>query len=153
MTTTRNDLTPPGTIIAAFFGFLLSTVGAAATAVVVLTSRQEILDVLRRSNQESSSPMTEDQLQQSVTLAQGIAVGVALLIGLVYLWLSFKLKAGRNWARVVLTIFTLLQVGSLYATEGNSVAGYASAGVAVLALVLSYLPASNVYMAATKRAR
>jgi hypothetical protein len=152
MTSTTHDLTPPGTIIAAFFGFLVSTVGAAATAVLVLLARQEIVDALRESNQ-GSSPMTEDQIQQAATLAQGIAVGVALLIGLVYLWLSFKLKAGRNWARVVLTIFTILQAGAVVATEGNDIAGYATLAVAVVALVLSYLPRSNVYISAVKRTR
>jgi hypothetical protein len=151
MTSTASDLRPPVTIIAAFFGFLVSTVGAAATAVIVLVSRQEIVDALRVSNRRSSS-MTEDQLQQAATLAQGIAVGVAVLIGLVYLWLSFKLKAGRNWARVVLTIFTLVQAGAVVATEGNDVAGYATLGVAVFALVLSYLPRSNVYIEAVRRA-
>lgn len=153
MVTTTNTASPPGTIIAAFFGFLTSTVVALATGALLLGSRQEFADALRASNQKSGTAMTEEQLQQATVVAQAFAIGVVLVIALVYLWLSFKLKAGRNWARVVLTVFTLLQVASLLFTQGNTTTGYVSCAIAVVALVLSYLPASNVYIAAVKHGR
>jgi hypothetical protein len=90
--------------------------------------------------------MTDDEVQKAATLGQAIAVGVAAVIALFYLWLAFRLKAGRNWARVVLTIVTLLQVASLFVTRGDSVVGYAGCAVAVLATVLSYLPPSESYI-------
>jgi uncharacterized membrane protein len=152
MVTSTTKYTPPGTIIAAFFGFLVSTVAALVTGGVLLGARQELADAVRARNQQSAQPMTEEQIQHSVTLAQGLAIGVVLLIALFYLWLAFKLKAGRNWARVVLTVVTLLQVASQFVTQGNSVVGYASCAVAVLALILSYMPASNEYIAAVKQA-
>ncbi|MET0236930.1 MAG: hypothetical protein ABW224_19940, partial [Kibdelosporangium sp.] len=70
MVTSVNKLTPPGTILAAFFGFLVSTVSALVTAGLVLGARQELATAARASNPQ----MTEDQLQQTVTIAQGIAV-------------------------------------------------------------------------------
>jgi glycerol uptake facilitator-like aquaporin len=150
MTTTQNKTSPPATIIAAFLGFLVSTVAALATAVTLLGAREEILDAMRRAN---TTGMTEDEMRGAATLAQAFAIGVVVTIALVYLWLSFKLKAGRNWARVLLTLFTLLQVASLFATEGDTAAGYVSCGVAVLALVCSYLPPSNAYVARVRQAR
>ncbi|TDV44288.1 hypothetical protein [Actinophytocola oryzae] len=146
MTTDTTRLTPPGTIIVAFFGFLVSTVAALVTAGFLLGARDELAAVLRKPN------LTQQELDRAVTLAQGFAIGVVLLVGLVYLWLSFKLKAGRNWARVMLTVFTLLQVASLFATEGDTTTGYAGCAIAVLALVASYLPPSNVYIAERKHA-
>lgn len=151
--TTTTHLTPPTTIIAAFFGFLASTVTALVTGGILLGSRPELTEALRESARTSGTPMTEEQLQRSVTLAQAVAIGVVALVALIYLWLSFKLKAGRNWARVVLTVVTLLQAASLFATEGNTTIGYASCAVAVVALVLSYLPPSNAYIAHVKQSR
>jgi cell division protein FtsW (lipid II flippase) len=142
MVSSASRLTPPGTIVAAFFGFLVSTVGALAAAGFVLSSRQEIVDAVRHAN----ARMTDDEVQKAATLGQAIAVGVAAVIALFYLWLAFRLKAGRNWARVVLTIVTLLQVASLFVTRGDSVVGYAGCAVAVLATVLSYLPPSESYI-------
>ena len=36
-------------------------------------------------------------------------------------------------------------------TQGNTAVGYASCAVALVAVVLSYLPASNAYIADVKR--
>lgn len=147
MTTTTDKTSPPTTIVAAFFGFLVSSVTALATAALLLGSRQEAVDALRSA---PGTSLDEEQLQAAVTVTLAAAVGITLLVALIYLWLSFKLKAGRNWARVVLTVFTLLQVAALVAGQGSA-AGYVSAAVAVVALVLSYLPASNAYIASVKR--
>jgi hypothetical protein len=152
MVTTTNKYTPPGTIIGAFFGFLVSTVAALAAGGILLGARQELADALRTSNQTSATPMTEEQIRNAAFLGQALAVGVAVLVALFYLWLAFKLKAGRNWARVVLTLVTLLQVASQFVTQGNSAVSYASCAIAVVALVLSYLPPSNAYIAAVKQA-
>ncbi|WP_410672292.1 hypothetical protein [Amycolatopsis sp. cmx-4-68] len=147
MTTETVRENPPSTIIAAFFGFLASTVSAIAGGLVILSSRADIEAALRKSDPQ----VAQDQLDRLTLLAQAIPVAIALVVAIVYLWLSFRLKAGRNWARVTLTVFTLLQAGSLLATE-PSWAGYVSCGVAVVATVLSYLPPSNRYVAGVRRA-
>ena len=148
MATKTNHLTPPSTIIAAFFGFLASTAASLVAVVVLAGSRQQLVDTLRESNPNN---LTEEQIQGSATLGLGFAIGVALVIAVVHLWLAFKLKAGRNWARVVLTLITLVQLASVIGTQGDTVVGYASCAVAVLAVVLTYFPASNAYIADVKR--
>ncbi len=147
MTTETVRENPPSTIIAAFFGFLVSTVSAIAGGLLVLSARDEIAAALRRAN----PTLTQDRLDRLTLLAQAVPVAIAAVIALVYLWLSFKLKAGRNWARVTLTVFTLLQAASLLTTE-PSWAAYLSCGVAVVATVLSYLSPSNRYFAGVRRA-
>jgi hypothetical protein len=150
MTPTTTRITPPGTIVAAFFGYLVATATLVVSVVMLLGAREELEAALRASD---TTGMTPDQLEDAARFAQLVAVGIAALIALVYLWLAFKLKAGRNWARVTLTLFTVLQVAALFATEGNTTAGYAGGAVAVLALVLSYLPPSNEYVAFVKQGR
>jgi hypothetical protein len=147
MTTSQDRITPPSTVVGSFSGFLLSSISGVATTGVLLGTRQEIADALRASG----TALTDEQLQTAATTTQVVVAGFALLIALVELWLAFKLRAGRNWARIALTVLTLLQVVSLASGHANF-AAYAGAAVAVAAVVLSYLPASNAYFAAVKRA-
>jgi phosphatidylserine synthase len=133
---------PPGTIILSFFGFLVATVTTIAGAAFLATSGSALEDELRRRE-----PSFDDsQIDAAVRFTQGAGIAVAAVVVLGYLWLAFKLKAGRNWARVVLTVLTLLRVGFLFAGGTTDVLDYVSCGVAVIAMVLSYLPASNAYI-------
>ncbi|UJW29601.1 hypothetical protein L3Q67_30785 [Saccharothrix sp. AJ9571] len=147
MTTETRRATPPITVVLAFFGFLLSTVTAIASGLLILGARDELATTLRNSD----PTLNGERLDQAVMLAQGFALAVVAVLVIGYLWLSFKLKAGRNWARVALTVLTLLQAASLFTGE-TSWAGYLSCGVAVVAMVLSYLPPSNAYIAGVGRA-
>jgi len=132
-------------MVAAFFGYLVSTISALVGAGLLLGYRDELAEALRTA----SPRLTEDQIQHSATLGQAFGIAVLVVLALLYLFLSFKLKAGRNWARIVLTIVTLLQVASLAATSGTAV-NYVSTAISVLALVLSYLPPSNAYVTQVK---
>jgi|1186.fasta_scaffold740011_2 hypothetical protein len=143
---------PPGTLVAAFFGYLVSTVSALVGAGLLLGYRDELADALRTGMNNGGARLTEEQIQRSATVAQAVGIGVLVVLALLYLVLSFKLKAGRNWARIVLTIVTLLQVASLLATSGTPV-NYVSTAISVLALVLSYLPPSNAYVSQVKHIR
>jgi len=152
MVTTTAKPNPPGTILAAFFGYLVSTVAAFVSAGVLLGYRQNIVDALRTSNTQSGGKLTEQQIEHTAAIGQAVGVAVVVVIALLYLLLAFKLKAGRNWARIVLTVITLLQVASLLTTEGTTVS-YVSCAVAVVALVASYLPPSNAYVTRVKQSR
>jgi hypothetical protein len=148
---TRNLDTPPGTILLAFFGYLVSTVVALAGAVVLFSSRQHIVDALRTASAQSGGRLTDQQIQQAATTGQAIGIGVLVVIAVCYLLLAFRLKGGRNPARVVLAVITVLQLVSLAVTRGTVVSDV-SAAAAVIACVASFLPASNRYVHDVKRA-
>jgi hypothetical protein len=59
-------------------------------------------------------------------------------------------RAGRGWARIVLTILVVLNVLSLFNNEGTMGVEYVGTALSVIATVLSYLPASNAYIKASK---
>ena len=145
MITETGKPNPPTTITLAFFGYLLSTVAALVGAVFVIGARQQFLSALRTADAHSSVRLTEAQLAQAVTVFQAIGIVVLVVIAAIYLLLAFRLRAGRNWARVVLTIIVALQLISLAAVHGTFVS-YISAGAALIATVLAYLPASNAYL-------
>ncbi len=123
------------------------------------------------------------QNQEVVGLMAGISFAVFLFvvvleIVLTALWITFgfKLRAGRNWARVVLTVFAAVwaaySIGGLITgepgltdalaadvqTPASIVAlGYAQSALGLVAmvafLVLVYLPASNRYFQASRFSR
>ncbi|MCX2728875.1 hypothetical protein OOZ19_01350 [Saccharopolyspora sp. NFXS83] len=121
--------------------------------------------------------------QEVVGLMAGISFAVFLFVVvfevvLTALWITFgfKLRAGRTWARVVLTVFAafwaLYSAGGLITGEpgltgalaadtptpaGIVALGYAQSAVGLLAmvafLVLVHLPASNRYFQSSRFAR
>ncbi|OXM56144.1 hypothetical protein CFP71_15100 [Amycolatopsis thailandensis] len=67
-----------------------------------------------------------------------------------YLLFMFKLRAGRNWARIVLTVLTAFQMLSVLLVQ-DTIAGYVSVAADIVGVVLSYTPASNTYLSATAK--
>ncbi|SFI69318.1 hypothetical protein SAMN05421835_101472 [Amycolatopsis sacchari] len=140
---------PPSSINIAFCAFLLSTVISLVSALLLLGSKDEVADQLRRNN---TARLTEDQISTTAQITVTAFVVIAIVIALIYLWLAFKLRAGRNWARITLTVFTVLQVISLTAGHGTIV-GYLSVLAAAVGLVFSYIGGSNEYINTVKGSR
>ncbi|MBQ9917567.1 MAG: hypothetical protein IJO71_10285 [Microbacterium sp.] len=67
---------------------------------------------------------------------------LTIAIALVQLFVVFKMRAGRNWARIVLTALAVLQIAGVVAGDTGGWIGLAAAAVAT---VLMYFPASNAY--------
>ncbi|WP_037368281.1 hypothetical protein [Amycolatopsis orientalis] len=139
----------PAAITGAFWAFVAATLVGLVGAVFLFFARDALTDAMRRANGQNAARLTDAQIDQAVTI--GIAVGavIAVAIALLRLLFAFKLRAGRNWARIVLTVLTALQVVSLLAGQGT-VIGYVSTALAVLGVVLSFLPEANQYVAAAK---
>ncbi|MEV6608000.1 hypothetical protein [Kutzneria sp. NPDC051319] len=118
-------------------------------AVVGFTQRDAAVAALRGS--ASVRGLTEAQIQTAATVGVAVAAVFAIIFAGLYVLFAFKARAGRNWARIVLTVLTVLHVLSL--ATGFSVLAGISALAAVVALVLLYLPASSQFYAASKRVR
>lgn len=75
-----------------------------------------------------------------------VAGAFALVIGILELIVVVKMRAGRNWARVLLTVFTILQILGAFSQGGsNSWSSWASFALVIIATILMYVPASNAY--------
>jgi hypothetical protein len=142
----------PSTINAAFWAFIASTVIGLLGGVLVFANKDAIVEATRNADRQKGTGLTDAQIDQAVTLTIVVAVVIAVIIALLYLLFAVKLRAGRNWARIVLTIITALQLLSVLAGE-SSIAGYVSVLAAVVGVVLSFTAPSNAYIAAAKTAR
>jgi hypothetical protein len=99
-------------------------------------------------------------------LIVGTVVGMVLSV-FIYLFFGLKMRAGRNWSRIVLTVLGGVLV--LFGAAGNSAAGMSGvdvlrpegsvilawAGVilAAVAIIAMYLPSSNTYFRESRRHR
>jgi hypothetical protein len=140
---------PPTEITAAFWCYLVGAVITVVGGLLVLAARQTIVDATRAAN---TTNVPDSEIQQLANFAVGVAVVLSLIIAGLYAFFAFKLRAGRNWARIVLTIVAALALLSLL-LGGSSASPLRWIGdlAAIVGAVLSYLPNSSAYIAATKR--
>ncbi|GAA2005479.1 hypothetical protein JL107_04770 [Nakamurella flavida] len=151
-----SDLPPavprPGTVEAAFWIYLVSAIASFVLSLLVFTEsgKQTLRDAVRQGEQVQG--MTEDQLVQTLQIVAVVVGAVVVAIALLFV---FKMRAGRNWARIVITIFSVLNLLSLFGgvRSGLSTTDFIGPVIAIVALVLMWLPASNEYFAAAKRRR
>ncbi len=151
---------PPGSVKGAFIIYLVAALLAALGIVLTLTSNVWDQALAASGNTSSIDTHTLVNTVKIITVVVGV-----IFLGL-YLLFAFKMRAGRNWARIVLTVLSALSIASassssaqvtvnntVYQSSSNQVSSWIGALLAVIAIVLMFLPASNAYFAASKAAR
>ena len=151
----------PGTVKGAFLIYLVAALLALVGIVLSLTSN--VWDQAIAAAPVNTSGISTQTLVNTIKITT-VVVGV-ILLGL-YLLFAFKMRAGRNWARIVLTVLSALSIlspasatrsvnvnGTVYQSTSTQTTGWIGAALAVVAIVLMFLPASNAYFTASKAAR
>lgn len=141
------NLPAPTPVQVSFWLWVATAVVGVIGAVVVFTRRDAAVDAARAANVQH---LTDAQLQAAVTVGLVVAALFAVVFAGLYLLFAFKARAGRNWARITLTVLTVLDV--LLLATSFTVLSALSTLVAVVAAVLLFLPASNQFFTASKRA-
>lgn len=133
--------------------------GAIGAVVTMLVEHEQLAQLIRGALTRSGEPFTENDV---VNLIGPFRIGgglvVAVVSGLILL-VAFKMRAGRNWARVLLTLFTLLDmVNFLGAVSESGVAldfiwSLAGVAFAVAAVIYLFRPESMTFFAESKKRR
>lgn len=136
-----SDPTRPATVTASFFLWL--------AAVLVNLIGAGILFVLSGGVEGSETDGPADNAATAIYL---IAAAVTIVIAVVELIVVFQMRAGLNWARVVLAILAGIQVVSMLAgtSPRSGWAGWAAVAAVAVGAVLMYLPTSNPYFRAER---
>lgn len=155
----------PLTVKLAFYDWLLMTALSVVTLVITLNSPIWDLAVQAGLRQANTQGVAIDA-NSLVTTTKIIIVVVFGIFAALYLFFAFMMYGGRNWARIVLTVLGALTVltavtpttGSVTVngqtfTATNYGINWISGILAVAAIVLMYLPQSNVYFKAAKAHR
>lgn len=154
---------PPSTVKGAFLIYLIVTLISVIGIVLVVTSNVWDQAIAAAGTNVTSSGTSVSSLASAAKIAT-VVVGL-IFIGL-YLLFAFKMRAGRNWARIVLTVLSALSIlsaarttasisvnGQAYSVGSSQATGWINAALAVVAIVLMYMGASNAYFAASRAAR
>jgi len=82
---------------------------------------------------------------------------IVFVIAIIELVIVSRMRAGRNWARVVLTVLGALSIASTIVQwaqdTGNAGTGFGSAVsviIVLIAIILMYVPAANAYFASSR---
>ncbi|QJA00878.1 hypothetical protein HF024_18865 [Leifsonia sp. PS1209] len=124
------------------------------TAISVSANRDTILQQITDSLAKSQTTGTklDPNTLTDAAITFGIVWAVVTLIfwALVFVLFAVFMRRGRNWARIVLTVLTvisLLNLGGLYFIGGVQVIA------AIVATILIWLKPASQYFAAVKASR
>lgn len=130
-----------------------AVVGALATIVTVLLDREQMILLARDALAGAGLPDGEQEVTQALsTFRVAMGFGIALFIGL---WLLFatKMRAGRNWARMVITLFAVVGTMSFLSAMAGSGAelglmwNLAEVAFMITAVIYMFRPESTRYFA------
>ncbi|MGW5055416.1 hypothetical protein [Actinokineospora sp. NPDC004072] len=141
----------PRTVTIAFWLWIaVSAVLLLSLAGALTIDRASVEQALREAN----TGISGDQLKQAADVFVAVAIALPLIFLVAFVGCAFPMRAGRNWARIVLTVFGgLLILLTLLGTAGAN-AGVAVAIIALVAaaIVPMYVRDSNEYFGARRRA-
>lgn len=138
----------PNQVTGAFWCYIAAAVIIAIGGLLAIGAKQDILNTLRANNTRN---LSEAELNTAAGVAVVVAVVVPIIVAALFALFAFKLRAGRNWARIVLAIIAALElINLLRGAGGTSILGFVAILAAVIGAVLSFMPRSNAYVAAVK---
>lgn len=138
----------PKEVRLSFFLWIAGAVLLVVSSLLVLTQREAALEEARR--QPPTPGVTPEQLESAVTAVLVVLVIIGVVMAALMVLFAFKARAGRNWARITLTVLGAAVL--LYHLFGFSLVGLVIVLVVAAAVVTMYLPASKAYFDAVKRA-
>ncbi|MBO0840876.1 MAG: hypothetical protein J2O49_08660 [Sciscionella sp.] len=92
--------------------------------------------------------LTAEQIRQVVNLTLGVSTVVLIVFAGLYVLFGYKMLAGRNWARVTLTVLTVISVVAQLAS--GSAGGWIGLVVSIGGAALMYTHRANEYFGTTR---
>jgi uncharacterized membrane protein len=149
----------PKSVDNAFMVWLTSAaIGVLSLILSISLGRDQIRDAARTSLQGQNKAFTEADLNNAVTIATVFAILVGIIIAGLFLLFAYKMRAGRNWARITLTVLGALSILFTILGVGNSgvaslIVSLIQAALILIAVYFMYRPDANQYFAAGRRPR
>jgi hypothetical protein len=149
--------TTPTTVTASYWLYIVGAVlGLIGALVLIITIPAQVAiaqDSLTRSLQGRSTNGVDVSTLANAAVVSGVVIGsiVTLVFSVLTILFAQKYRRGRNWARIVLAVFAGLQIFGAFNINTFGVSSIHFV-VVLVALILSFLPASNAWFRAMKPA-
>jgi hypothetical protein len=130
---------------------VLSVISGIVTIITVSSTRQAIIDQLQNTSGLKTNGVTVEQLADA-SIAGVTALSIVTLIfwAVTFVLFAIFMRRGANWARIVLTVLTVL---SLVNIPWGYFSGALQVIAAIVATVLIWLKPASAYFAAVKASR
>ncbi|MCT2585659.1 hypothetical protein [Actinophytocola gossypii] len=136
-----------------------AAIGAIATVVTVLFDSEGLALLVRDMLSGAGLPDGDAEVAQAVgTFRVAMVLGILVFLGLSLLF-ALKMRAGRNWARILITVLAFVGVvGFLNAMAASGAAleliwSLAEVAFAVTAVIYMFRPESTRYFVEHKKRR
>jgi uncharacterized membrane protein (UPF0136 family) len=119
--------------------------------VVSLGSSSAIAELMRRQAEQRGQVPNPAVIAQVSAFLPPFAIGFGVVVGALWVFFAVRMRAGRNWARIVLVVLATLGVMSAFGNVVRGLLVVESLPGLVLAAAVSYLlfrPAANRYFRA-----
>ncbi|WP_431278735.1 hypothetical protein [Leifsonia poae] len=146
---------PPSLVNTAFWLYIaaaaLSVISGIVTIISVSSTRASIIEQLKNTDGVKTNGLSFEQLADA-SIAGVTVLSIITLIfwAVVFVLFAFFMRRGANWARIVLTVITVL---SLVNIPWGFFAGALQVIAAIVATVLIWLKPSSAYFAAVKASK
>lgn len=137
----------PNNVVIAFFTWIVTAVISLVDLGLHFPDRQRLVGAAKQMN---TAGLSDQQIQEVANIAVVITVVVSVVFAVLYVFFAWKMRSGRNWARIVLTLFTLFQV---VVAVGAGAGGWVALAISCLAVVAMFTPTSNAYFMAVAARR
>jgi hypothetical protein len=143
---------PPRDVQISFWIWLLSAAITFVAGAQFASDKDAFLAEFLKSG-SANGLSREDLLRVADATFVGMIIGI-FAFGLLYVLFVFKMRGGRNWARIVLAALAVLGLLSQAMTIGTSdLLGLVSVLVSIVGLVMMFTPAANAFFNQFKRTR
>ncbi|MGI9093083.1 MAG: hypothetical protein ACR2FF_06520 [Mycobacteriales bacterium] len=143
----------PSTINSAFWLIVLSSLLGIVGSLLLFGSKSKIINNIKKNNPGYSTSKLNNNYHSIVIFA----VIISIIFAALYIFFALKIRAGRNWARIVVTVLLVLGILGGLANAVNSNYNGAFKAFSVIGLILNvailvllWLRPSNEYMASVK---
>lgn len=149
--------TKPQTITVSYWlyivGAILGIVGAIVLIVALPASIAASQDQLNRLQSQSTNGVDVSGVVTGAAIGGAIFSGVlTLAFSVLTIVFARKMLLGKNWARIVLAVFAVLQIVGAFNIAGTYGVSTLHFVVVLVALILSFLPTSNAWFREMKPA-
>jgi hypothetical protein len=142
----------PWEVNLSFGMWLISAVISLVEGIVSVVNKDQVIaDLIAVAGNSGLPP---EEVRRAATLGFYFGLGFILIFVLLFTLFVFKMRAGRNWARVVLAVLAVVNLMSEAAVSGTSdLFTMGTVLIVVVGLVFMFTPNSNAYFAAFRRSR
>lgn len=134
---------------------VISVIGAGLAVVSWGGQKEQVVQEFLDAARSGGTEVTREQAETFATAVFVGTIGITLALTLFLLFLAFRMRAGRNWARIVLTVVggatALFGIAGVAAGGATAISSVLQSGLMIAAIVFMYLGASSAYF--SKRAR